>query len=81
MTTNAGKNTQTDQRKGPWGLFKKEEGGGKEKEEGGGKENGRIERPWQRPLSATACVDCLAGKHLAFTGNDSETDCVACMRY
>ena len=30
------------------------------------------------PLSATACVDCAAGKHLASTGNDAETDCVAC---
>ena len=30
------------------------------------------------PLSATACVDCAAGKHLASTGNDAESDCVAC---
>ena len=30
------------------------------------------------PLSATACVDCAAGKHLASTANDAETDCVAC---
>ena len=71
---------KTHQRKGtPWGLFKQEEGGGhgEEKEEGGGKQNGRR----NRKTSATACVDCLAGKHVAFTGNDSETDCVACMRY
>jgi len=30
------------------------------------------------PLSATACVDCAAGKYLASTGSDAETDCVAC---
>ena len=30
------------------------------------------------PSSATACIDCAAGKHLSSTGNDAETDCVAC---
>ena len=30
------------------------------------------------PSSATACIDCAAGKHLSSSGNDAETDCVAC---